>query len=327
MELTGPLKSKETKPTKRRADASRGSLLYGLKGVVKHWQLTLLLLPVVAAMIVFCYFPMLWLVIAFKDYNIGKGIWDSPWVGWKHFHMIFTYPDMLRLIKNTLVISLLNLAFGFPAAILFALLLNEIRHSVFKRTVQTLTYLPYFIPWTIMAGFISLLFSVDGLINGLLEDMGFQVRNFLTNNTSFIELVIGSGIWKGMGWSSIIYLAAIAGVNPQLYEAALIDGASRYQRIKSITIPAIMPVIGITFILQVGGLMSANFDQLFNLYNTQVYKVADVIDTYVVRMGVSQLQYSITTAMGLFKGVVGFVLIMLSNWVIRLTSEGENSLW
>jgi putative aldouronate transport system permease protein len=130
-----------------------------------------------------------------------------------------------------------------------------------------------------------------------------------------------------MGWSSIIYLAAIAGVNPQLYEAALIDGASRYQRIIAITIPAIMPVIGITFILQVGGLMSANFDQLYNLYNAQVYKVADVIDTYVVRMGVSQLQYSITTAMGLFKGIVGFVLIMLSNWVIRLTSEGENSLW
>ncbi|SEO96872.1 sugar ABC transporter permease [Paenibacillus sp. OV219] len=314
--------------TKARAIRSKPTFLQSLRSLVKHWQLSLMLLPVVAAFLIFSYFPLLWLLIAFKDYNIGKGLWGSPWVGWKHFHMIFTYPDMLQLIRNTVFISLLNLGFGFPAAILFALMLNEIKHSAFKRTVQTLTYLPYFIPWTIMAGFILLLFSVDGLINNVLVDyFGLDPKNFLTNNTSFIQLLIGSAIWKGMGWSSIIYLAAIAGVNPQLYEAAHIDGASRLQRIVSITIPSIAPVIGITFILQVGGLMSSNFDQIYNMYNAQVYKVADVIDTFVVRMGVTQMQYSITTAMGLFKGVVGFILIILSNYIIRKTSDSENSLW
>lgn len=306
---------------------NKKTVLHSFKGLIKHWQLTLMLLPVLAAFIVFCYFPLLWLIIAFKDYNIGLGLWGSPWVGLKHFEMIFTYPDMLRLIRNTIVISMLNLGFGFPAAIIFAVLLNEIRHSPFKRTVQTLTYLPYFIPWTVMTGFIMLLFSIDGMFNDLLVSLGFARVNFLTNNSNFLQLLIGSGIWKNIGWSSIIYLAAISGVNPQLYEAALIDGASRFQRVKSITLPAIAPVIGITFILQVGGLLSSNFDQIYNMYNPQVYRVADVIDTFVVRMGVTQMQYSITTAMGLFKGVVGFILIILSNYIIRKTSDSENSLW
>jgi putative aldouronate transport system permease protein len=323
MDTTTNISTKRT-PTRAK---KKSSLYHSLRGTVKHWQLTLMLLPVLAGFIIFSYFPMLWLVIAFKNYNLGKGIWGSPWVGWQHFHTIFTYPDMTRLIRNTLFISLLNLAAGFPASIIFALLINEIKHSGFKRTVQTLTYLPYFIPWTIMTGFIMLLFSIDGLINGLLENMGIAAKNFLTNNTNFIELLVGSNVWKNMGWSSIIFLAAISGVNPQLYEAAIIDGASRFQRIKYITIPAIAPVTGIMFILQVGNLMSSNFDQIFNLYNPQVYTVADVIDTFVVRIGVSQMQYSITTAMGLFKGVVGFVLIVLSNYIIRVTSDSENSLW
>lgn len=298
-----------------------------IRGLIRHWQLVLMLLPLFAAFIIFNYAPLTWLVIAFKNYNIGKGIWDSPWVGLKYFKMIFSYPDLTRLIRNTVFLSLLNLVIAFPISILFAMLMNEIRHSRFKKVVQTVTYLPYFIPWTILSGFILLMFSIDGLINGLLVQMGFTAQNFLTSNHSFIELVVGSNVWKNTGWNSIVFMAAIAGINPEMYEAAIIDRASRFQRAIYITIPSIMPVIGIMFILQVGSLMSANLDQLYNMYNPLVYNVADVIDTYVVRQGITQAQYSITTAMGLFKGVVGLILILSTNYIVRKSSDSENSLW
>ncbi|QJD84569.1 ABC transporter permease [Cohnella herbarum] len=294
----------------------------------KQWQLTLMLVPLVVLVLLFLYVPMGFLVIAFKDYNIGKGVWDSPWVGWGQFEKIFTYSDITRLIRNSLVISFLTLISGFAGPIVLALLFNEMRGGKFRKLVQTVSYLPHFFPWTIIAGMILMFFSIDGVVNGLLESWGSsRPVQFLTDHVHFIQLLVASNLWKEIGWGTIIYIAAIAGINPSLYEAAVVDGAGRYQRMRYVTIPGMRPAIGISLIFAAGSLMSVNFDQIYNLYNPQVYEWADVIDTYVVRAGVLQMQYSQTAAIGLFKGLVGLVLIVLSNWLVRRATDNEYSLF
>ncbi|MEK0316087.1 ABC transporter permease [Cohnella sp. 56] len=299
-----------------------------IKQLIRQWQLTFMLLPMLILVILFLYVPMGFLVIAFKDYNIGKGVWDSPWVGWAHFHKIFAYPDIARLIRNSLVISLLTLVTGFIGPIFLALLFNELRRGRFKKFVQTVSYLPHFFPWTIVAGIILLFFSIDGVVNGLLESWGAsKPTGFLTQHTSFIQLLVASNLWKEIGWGTIIYMAAIAGINPSLYEAAVMDGAGRWHRLWHITMPGMRPAISISLIFAAGSLMSVNFDQIYNLYNPQVYEWADVIDTYIVRAGVIGMQYSQTAAMGLFKGVIGLVLIVLANWTVRRMTDREYSVF
>lgn len=296
--------------------------------LLKQWQLSLMLLPMFVLVVVFLYVPMVFLVIAFKDYNIGKGVWDSPWVGWEHFHKFFTYPDMTRLIRNSLVISALTLVTSFAGPILLALLFNELRNGKFRSFVTTVSYLPHFFPWTIIAGMVLMFFSIDGVVNGLLESWGRVVPiGFLTEHIHFLEILVGSNLWKEIGWGTIIYIAAISGINPSLYEAAVMDGANRYHRMRFITIPGMRPAIGISIIFGIGSLMSVNFDQIYNLYNPAVIQWADVIDTYVVRAGVFGMQYSQTAAIGLFKGVIGLVLIVFANWLVRRATDKDYSLF
>ncbi len=278
--------------------------------------LYLLALPGVLYFLVFSYVPMWGIIIAFKDFRLFRGLAGSPWVGLKHFQYFFTSPNFPRLLRNTLVISGLNLALVFPMPIILALLLNEIRRAFFKRFVQTVSYLPHFISWVVVGGLITYLFSVNiGLVNISLAHAGYQPIRILGSRVAFLPLLVGSAIWKEVGWGAIIYLAAIAGINPELYEAATVDGANRFQRVLHITIPGMTPVIVIMLILQVASILNTNFLQILILQGSDasLYEVSDVIDTWVYRAAFIKSQMSLATAVGLFKGVVGLVLVWLAN--------------
>jgi putative aldouronate transport system permease protein len=267
-------------------------------------------------------------IIAFQDFRLWQGVFDSPWVGFQHFQTFFEGPYFWRLFRNTLIISGLNLLIVFPAPILLALLLNEVRHSAYKRVIQTVSYLPHFISWVVVGGMVIYIFSVNvGFLSTLLASWGLPPLPVLGNANAFIPLVIGSAIWKGIGWGAIIYLAAIAGINQELYEAATMDGANRFQRVLFVTLPNIAPVIVIMLILQVGQLLDVNFYQILILMGSDasLYEVGDVFDTWVYRMAFFQGQMSLATAVGLFKGVVGLVLIWAANRVANRISEG--GLW
>ncbi|MBR6498507.1 MAG: sugar ABC transporter permease, partial [Clostridia bacterium] len=257
------------------------------KGYIKYWDLCLMLLPVIAYFIIFKYIPMGGIVIAFKDFKLGLGVSGSEWVGLANFVDAFRTRFFIRAIRNTLIISVLKLCVGFPAPIILALLLNEVRHSGYKRVIQTISYLPHFLSWIIMAGILSQLLSPNnGAVNGLLKSLGRKDPvPFLLDNTYFRGTVVISDVWKGVGWGSILYLAAISSIDPTLYEAAICDGATRPQRVRYITIPCILPTITIMLILSLGGILDAGFDQLLNLYSSAVYETGDIIDTYVYRVG------------------------------------------
>ncbi len=289
----------------------------------KYPALCVMLLPVVAYFIVFKYVPMAGIAMAFKDYKLGLGIWRSPWNGLENFRKAFSTVSFVRSVKNTLLISLLKLAVGFPSAIIFALLLNEVRHAAFKRCVQTVSYLPHFLSWVVMAGILSQLLSPNnGAVNYLLTRW-FGLEKpiyFLGDNGYFRGTLVVTDLWKGVGWSSILYLATISSIDPCLYEAAICDGASRMQRVWYITLPCILPTITIMLILNCGSIMDAGFDQVLNLYNAAVYKTGDIIDTYVYRYGLGKMQYSLGTAVGLFKNLIGFALVVLTNFIARAIS-------
>lgn len=294
--------------------------------VKKSRVLYLLLIIPVLHLIVFSYLPMYGVIIAFKDFRIMKGILGSPWNDFEHFRTLLTDPFFKRAFFNTIKISLLRLIFGFPAPIIFALLLNEVAALKFKKTVQTISYLPHFISWVVIGGlFRSLLSSRDGAINYLIVLFGGKPINILAEPVGFIVTLIVTGIWQGVGWGSIIYLASISSIDPGLYDSARIDGANRFQMALKITIPSITNSIVILYILSLGGILSAGFDQVFNLYNPLVYPVADIIDTFVFRKGIVEARYDFSAAVGLFKNVVGVGLVLLSNAVIRKRSE--YSLW
>ena len=297
-------------------------------GYVKYWDLSLMLLPVIAYFIIFKYIPMGGIVIAFKDYKLGLGLSKSLWVGLDNYVAAFNNPFFLRAIRNTLVISVLKLAVGFPAPIILALMLNEVRHSAFKRTVQTISYLPHFLSWVIMAGILSQLLSPNnGAVNALLKKL-FNIEKpipFLISDNYFRGTVVISDVWKGIGWGSILYLATISSIDPTLYEAAICDGASRFQRVKYITLPSIMPTITIMLILNLGSILDAGFDQIFNLYSSAVYETGDIIDTYVYRVGLVDWNYKLSTAIGLFKNLIGFALVVGANFLARGISG--NGIW
>lgn len=292
---------------------------------MKHYYL--FLLPALAYFILFCYKPMYGIVIAFKDYNFADGIVGSPWVGWKNFQDLFSDMMFYRVLRNTLIISLLKLAFGLPAPIILALLLEEVGVRKLKKWFQTISYLPYFISWVILASIIAEVLSPSrGIVNYVLTLFGMEPVYFLTDPHFFRPMLIFTHVWATVGWSSIVYIAAISGIDQQLYESAVIDGANRFKQIIHITLPSIMPVITVVSILSLGGVLSAGFDQIFNLYNPLVYNVADVIDTYVYRVGLlSGGQFSYSTAVGLFQSGIGFLLLLLVNTIVRRFNE--STLW
>lgn len=279
--------------------------------------LYLMLLPAIAAMLFFHYVPMYGIQIAFKDFKPRQGIWGSDWVGIKYFMRMFREYTFLSVLRNTLLISFLKLAICFPAGVVFALLLNEIGNLRLKKAAQTISYLPHFISWVVLGGIVKTLFSLNGPVNALVALFGGEKTMYLTKSGYFIPILILTEIWKTMGWGSIVYLAAIAGVPAELYESAQMDGASRLQRMRYITFPSILPVVVTLFILRVGNIMNAGFDQIFNLYSPIVYDVADIIDTYSYRVGLLDNDFSYSTAIGLFKNVIGVALMLSVNQLSR----------
>lgn len=276
----------------------------------------MLLLPMLF-LAVFSFAPLFGILMAFQDYMPAKGILQSRWVGLENFDFIFSLPSIRQIFANTIIISLGKLAAGIIVPVFFALLLNEIRVIAFKRTVQTIVYLPHFLSWVVLANVVSSILGFDGPINSLIQSMGHDPILFLGSNVWFRPVIILSDCWKEFGYGSIIYLSALTSIDPGLYESASLDGASRLQKIFYITLPMLAPTIVLMMALNLGNILNAGFDQIFNLYNPLVYETGDIIDTYVYRIGLIDMQYSLATAAGLIKSVIGFVLIMSSNLVSR----------
>jgi len=262
------------------------------------------------------------LIISFKDFRILDGMMASPWVGFKHFKTVFGSDDFWVVFKNTLVISGLKLIFNFPAPIIFALLLNEVKNMQFKKTVQTISYMPHFLSWVVLAGIVvNFLSPSTGPINMILKVLGAKPIYFVADRKWFREVLVLSAIWKEVGWGTIIYLAALSNINLELYEAAVLDGANRFKQTIYVTLPSISPVIIIMFIFAVGAIVNDDFDQIFNLYNPAVYSVGDVLSTYIYRMGLENMQYSFSTAVGLFKNTISFTLIIITNYLSKRYSD------
>ena len=295
----------------------------------ENWQLYVMLLIPVVLTIVYKYWPMYGIQIAFRDFKASRGITGSEWVGLYWFERFFTAPNCVRMIKNTVLLSLYSLLWSFPIPIILSLCINQLRFAKFKRVVQTVVYLPYFVSWVLMAGIIVDIFSpANGLVNKLLGFFGVKPIFFLGDNKWFKFVIILTNVWKEFGWGTIIYMAALSGIDPSLYEAAVIDGAGRIRQTWSITLPGLMPTIVLTATLSLGNILNAGFDQIFMLYSALVYDVADIIDTYVYRVGMTdKLQYSLSTAVGLFKNVIGFALVVTSNAIIRRMGDGGNGIW
>ena len=295
--------------------------------IVKEYMrckyLFLLLMPVLLWYMIFNYAPLYGIQIAFKDFIITKGIWGSPWIGLGQFIYMFTAsPDFGRIMANTVIISSYHIIFGFPAPIILALMLNEIRSNMFKRVTQSLTYLPYFLSWVVLAGFMTNILSPStGPVNYIIQLFGFDPVYFLGDKHWFRLTLVVTNMWKEVGWGSIIYLAALSNISIELYESATIDGASRWKQMIHITLPSIMPTIAIMFIFRIGGILNAGSDQILNLYNPAVYSVSDIIDTYVYRVGLQGMQYSFSTAVGLFKNVIAFVLVLLTDFAAKRTGQ------
>ncbi|GAA3402743.1 sugar ABC transporter permease [Paenibacillus hodogayensis] len=283
----------------------------------------MMLIPVIVWYLVFCYAPMYGIVIAFKDFKPILGIFGSPWVGLKNFELLWDpYSGFIPAVRNTLVISFYHIIFGFPAPIILALLFNELRFHLFKRITQSISYLPHFFSWVVMAGLLNVILSPStGAVNTIIQWLGFDSIYFLGDKDWFRFTLITSAIWKEIGWGTIIYLAALASVDPHLYEAAVMDGAGRWKQIWYITLPSLLPVISLLFILRIGHLLDGGFDQIFNLYNPAVSEVSDIIDTFVYRAGLTSMQYSFATTVGLFKNVIAFMLILLTNQIIKKAGQ------
>ncbi|MDF2645432.1 MAG: protein lplB [Paenibacillus sp.] len=292
--------------------------------VKRHRALYIMLIPGIIYFILFKYVPLLGSVIAFQDYDIFAGIRGSEWVGLKWFEQLITYPRFMTLLKNTLIISGYQIVFAFPAPIILACLLNELRHTVFKRIVQTAVYLPHFLSWAIIYGLVFMLLSPQtGLVNQYIQDWGGKAIPFLQEPDYTRTIIVISGIWKEMGWSAIIFLAALAGINPSLYEAAKIDGAGRWKQFLHITLPGLVPAIMILLLLKIGHILDSGFEQIYVFLNPLNYSVADVLDTFAYRAGIIEGEYSLTTAVGLMKSVVGFLMLIVTNYISkRTTGEG-----
>lgn len=289
--------------------------------VRKYFWLYLFVFPAVLYIFIFHYLTLYGLIIAFQDFSFIKGIRKSPFVGVKHFELLLDNPGFWRVLRNSLTLSFMRLFFNFPAPILLALLLNELTNLRYKKFVQTVVYLPHFISWVVVAGMAyNLLGPTEGVVNIALRKLGIDAIPFLGSNALFRQSLLGIEIWKGIGWGSIVYLSAITSVDPALYEAAKVDGAGRWRCMWNITLPSIRPTIMVMLILRMGSLINNGFEQIYLLYNPMVYDVADVLETYIYRLGLQGGRYSYTTAIGLFKSLVSFVMVFSTNAISRKIS-------
>ena len=315
---------RQIKPPLRARAAAGARQLW--KNIRRDKALLLIVLPVVIHYLIFVYYPMYGNIIAFKDYSPVLGINGSEWVGFKYFLQFFRSPYFWRVLRNTLLISCYSILWGFPIPIIFALMTNDLRNGIFKRVVQAVSYIPYFISTVIICGMlVNFLSPSNGIVNTIIELFGGKPINFLMEPGWFRTVFIASGIWQGFGWSSIIYLAALTGIDPELYEAARMDGASKLQQVIHVSVPCILPTIIVTFIMQIGTLMSVGYEKLILLYNPVTLDVADVISSYVYRTGLVEGNYSFGSAVGLFNSVINLLLVFLANRISKKVSEV--SLW
>lgn len=295
----------------------------------RYWQLYALLALPLLYLLIFKYVPMVYIQIAFKKYSIVESVWKMPLAadhGFEYFIKAFKNNDFITALKNTVVLNLLDLIIGFPAPIIFALILNELVFKRFKKVVQTIAYMPHFLSWVIIYGLALQLFApTNGLINMVLTNLGFETIPFLNESSHWVGTYIGMGVWQSFGWNSIVYLAAIAGINQELYEAASVDGAGRFKKMWHITLPGIKPTIVVLLVMNLGNILGSSFDRPFALQNNLVMDVANVISTFVYKNGIKGLQFSLTTAVGLFQSVVGVFFLLLANWIAR--KLGERGIW
>lgn len=283
----------------------------------------LMMLPGMIMLVIFVFIPLFGSVMAFQNYSPARGIFGSKWVGLDNFQFIFSLPDSRQVFVNTLVIAFGKLVFNIIIPVLFAILLNEIRVKVFKKTFQTIVYLPHFLSWVVLATVVTNMFSLTGPFNSVISALGGTPIQFLADNNWFRKVMVATDVWKEFGYNSVVYLAALTSIDLGLYEAASIDGANRFKQILHITLPSLLPTIVLMTALNLGNILNAGFDQIFNLYNPIVYETGDIIDTYVYRIGMVERQYSIGTAVGLFKSVISFILIMGANKAAKkLTGSG-----
>lgn len=292
-----------------------------VKDFKRYKYVYLMALPLVVWYLLFCYWPLLGNVIAFKDFKPMKGIWGSPWVGLKHFKAFFSSYYFLRLLRNTLLISLYGIVFSFPAPILLALLINELRAPRYKRTVQTITYMPYFISMIVICGMLMDFLKKDGVITSLLAAMGLPNENYLMKPEAFRTIYVASDIWQNCGWNSIIYLAALSSIDQELYEAARIDGASRLRQTWHVTLPGLLPTIMILLIMRVGAVLNVGYEKIILLYNASNAETADVISSFVYRRGILEANFSYTTAVDFFNAFISFGLVMLTNSLSKRKTE------
>ncbi len=295
----------------------------------RYWQLYALLALPLLYLLIFKYIPMIYIQIAFKKYSIVESVWKLPLAknhGFEYFIKAFKSKDFILALRNTVGLNLLDLVIGFPAPIIFALILNELCFKRFKKVVQTIAYMPHFLSWVIIYGLALQLFAPStGFINMILNNLGMESVPFLNESRHWVATYAGLGVWQNFGWGSIVYLAAIAGISPELYEAASVDGAGRFKKMWHITLPGIKPTIVVLLVMNLGNILGSNFDRPFALQNNLVMDVANVISTYVYKVGIKGLQFSLTTAVGLFQSVVGVFFLLMANWIAR--KLGERGIW
>ncbi|QGQ94035.1 sugar ABC transporter permease [Paenibacillus psychroresistens] len=297
-----------------------------LRSFYRNRWFYLMMIPGLVYYILFHYAPMVGTLIAFQDYNLMKGIWGSPWIGFKNFQVIFDNPEFLRIMKNTLIISIYKIIGSMVPDVILALMLNEVRVRWFKRVVQTITYGPYFLSWVIVYGLVfSFLAPGSGLISTFVRDAGWGQIDLLTSEGFFRPLLVLTEIWKNTGFGAIIYLAALASINQELYEAAVVDGAGRWRQLWHITLPGLRDVFALILIIRIGGILDAGFDQVFIFLNARVYDVGDIVDTWVYRYGFERLEFGVAAAMGVFKSLIGLILVIGANRLAK--KAGGSGIW
>ena len=299
------------------------------KEIRLNWQLHVMILPVLVGFFFFRFYPLYGLQIAFKDYNIVAGIRGSEWVGLENFFKFVEDPFFFRVVKNTVVLGFWTLVISYPLPIVFAVLLNEVKqqHGLFKRVTQSISYLPHFVAVVVIVGLIYDFFRFDGIVNQMAVALTGEKWRILGSSAWFRPLFVGSVLWQGIGWGSIIYLAALTGIPPEQYEAAIVDGASRWQRVRYVTLPGLLPVISVTLILSVSSIVSVGFERAFLLQQPATYSVSDVIATYVYRRGLIKFDFSYGAAIGFFDSIVAFALVVAANYIVKRTNEDRQGLW
>lgn len=315
-------RSDRVSATKRSRPASSAPRERLIPYILRHKYMYMMLIPAIVYYVIFCYVPMFGASLAFKKLNPMVGIWNSQFVGFKWFEQLFRLNKFYQVFWNTISISCIRLLFGFPFPIIIALLLNEVRQQKVKRVIQTAVYVPHFISWVVLGGILTNILSMDsGIVNAAIKGLGGKPIGFLTDSRYFIPTIVASMIWKTFGWNTIIYLAALTSVDPQLYEAAIVDGANRWNQLIHITLPSISSTIVVVLIMRIGSLMQAGFEQIFVMYHPGVYGVADIIDTYVYRIGLQEGKFELASAVGLFKSAINFILIIAANRIARFFGE------